>query len=293
MRLLNTNTFEVRKFDSIIPGYAIISHTWDTKELTFQKIRNLEAAKLHAGWKKVEGACTLARGFGFHWIWIDTCCINKENGSELSEALNSMYMCYSNSNVCYAYLSDASNMEDPRDPKSRFRRSRWFQRGWTLQELLTPPNVIFMDKDWKKIGTRYYLRDVISVITTIPVEVFEGRTIETFSVAQRMSWAAFRKTSKPEDQAYSLMGIFGVHMTPIYGEGGIKAFIRLQQEIIKVSDDRSIFAWVAHPPSNEPRGLLAKSPDEFRFSGDIGISKFVKGPYYFTNNGLQIKLPLM
>ncbi|THU97093.1 HET-domain-containing protein, partial [Dendrothele bispora CBS 962.96] len=243
MRLLNTNTFKVRKFDSIIPGYAIISHTWDTKELTFQKIRNLETAKLHAGWKKVEGACTLARGFGSNWIWIDTCCINKENGSEFSEALNSMYMCYSNSDVCYAYLSDASNMEDPSDPKSRFRRSKWFQRGWTLQELLTPPNVVFMDKDWKEIGTRYSLRDAISVITTIPVEVFEGREIETFSVAQRMSWAAFRKTLKPEDQAYPLMGIFGVHMTPIYSEGGIKAFIRRQQEIIKVSDNRSIFAW--------------------------------------------------
>ncbi|THU97100.1 HET-domain-containing protein [Dendrothele bispora CBS 962.96] len=293
MRLLSTKTFKVHIFDSNIPRYAIISHTWDAEELTFQKIQNLKTAKLHVGWKKVEGACSRALAFNFEWIWIDTCCINKESSSELSEALNSMFVYYSSSAVCYAYLSDASRKEDPRDPKSGFKRSRWFQRGWTLQELLTPSNVVLVDKDWREIGTRYSLRDAISAITMIPVEAFEGRRIDTFSIAQRMSWAAFRETSKPEDLAYSLMGIFGVHMPPIYGEGGTKAFIRLQQEIIKVSEDRSIFAWVARPSCNEPRGLLAKSLDEFRYSGDIGISESVKGSYSFINNGLQIKLPMM
>ncbi|THU95450.1 hypothetical protein K435DRAFT_966419 [Dendrothele bispora CBS 962.96] len=293
MRLLNTKTFKVHEFSSDIPRYAIISHTWDAEELTFREIQNLKTAKLHAGWKKVEGACTRARRFRFDWIWMDTCCIDKGSSSELSEALNSMYIYYSDSDVCYAYLSDASSKEDPRDPKSGFRKSRWFQRGWTLQELLAPSNVILVDKDWREIGTRYSLRDAISAITMIPVEVLKGRKIENFSIAQRMSWAAFRKTLKPEDQAYSLMGIFGVNMPPIYGEGGTKAFIRLQQEIIKVSDDRSIFAWVARSPCNEPRGLLAKSPDEFRLSGDIGISDSVQGSYSFINNGLQIKLPLM
>ncbi|THU97098.1 HET-domain-containing protein [Dendrothele bispora CBS 962.96] len=240
MRLLHTRTFKVHTFDSgdtrvNIPRYVIISHTWDAEELTFQEIQNLEIAKLHPGWRKVEGACIRALRFNFNWIWMDTCCINKESSSELSEALNSMFIYYSDSDDCYVYLSDASCKEDPRDADSGFRKSRWFQRGWTLQELLAPSNVVLVDKDWREIGTRYSLKDAISAITMIPVEVFEGRRIETFSIAQRMSWAAFRETSRPEDQAYSLMGIFGVNMPPIYGEGGTKAFVRLQQEIIKAS----------------------------------------------------------
>ncbi|KAK7462447.1 hypothetical protein VKT23_008046 [Stygiomarasmius scandens] len=298
MRLLNTKDFKVQEFPSPdnIPRYAIISHTWDPdsgKELTFQKIRNLEKAKLHHGWRKIKGACSRALKFGFDWIWIDTCCINKESSAELSEALNSMYRYYSDSEVCYAYLSDVPSGQDPRDGKSVFKKSRWFQRAWTLQELITPSYVVFFDENWMEIGTRWSLRDAVSVITSIPIEVFQGKKLEEFSVAQRMSWAAFRESSKPEDKAYSLMGIFGVRMSPIYGEGGENAFIRLQQEIIKISDDRSIFAWIARPGCNEPRGLLARYPYEFRAAGNIQRSQSdIPGSYSFGNNGLHIELPL-
>ncbi|KAF5357286.1 hypothetical protein D9758_005960 [Tetrapyrgos nigripes] len=199
--------------------------------------------------------------------------------------------------VCYVYLRDVSIKFHPRNPKSTFKDSRWFKRGWTLQELLAPRNVVFLDKDWVRIGTRWTLRDVASAITSIPVEVFEGRDINAYSVAQRMSWAALRETTRPEDQAYSLMGIFGVSMPPIYGEGGAKAFMRLQQEIIKISDDRSIFAWVAASSEhNEYRGLLARSPYEFRMSGEVMTSDSDcigdRSSYSFGNNGLRIHLPL-
>ncbi|KAF5344936.1 hypothetical protein D9758_011568 [Tetrapyrgos nigripes] len=242
MRLLNTQTLKLQEFDTDIPRYAILSHRWEKEEVTFQDIQNLQTASLKAGYAKVWNACARARNYDFEWIWIDSCCINKESSAELSEAINSMYQYYEDAVVCYVYLCDVSIEFHPRNPKSTFKDSQWFKRGWTLQELVAPRNVVFLDKYWVRIGTRWTLRDVVSAITSIPVEVFEGRDINTYSVAQRMSWASLRETTRAEDQAYSLMGIFGVSMPPIYGEGGAKAFMRLQQEIIKISDDRSIFA---------------------------------------------------
>ncbi|KAF5344372.1 hypothetical protein D9758_013272 [Tetrapyrgos nigripes] len=303
MRLLSTKDFKVKEFFTDIPCYVILSHTWEQEEVTFQDIQNLDVAQSKAGWRKVKNACLRARRYHFDWIWIDSCCINKESSAELSEALNSMYQYYEDAAVCYVYLSDVSGEYHPQNEKSNFRDSRWFRRGWTLQELLAPEFVVFLDKDWERIGTRSSLRDVVSVATTIPVEVFEGRIIGEYSVAQRMSWAAFRETTRPEDQAYCLLGIFGVSMSPIYGEGGAKAFMRLQQEIIRISDDRSIFAWVAAPPTKEEpystadtRGLLARSPYEFRMSGDVQASNAEllgnQSSYSFGNNGLHIHLPL-
>ncbi|KAF5345624.1 hypothetical protein D9758_015166 [Tetrapyrgos nigripes] len=312
MRLLNTKNFTVKQFFTDIPRYAILSHTWEQSgEVTFQDIQNLDVARSKAGWCKVENACARARRYRFDWIWIDSCCINKESSAELSEALNSMYQYYEDAAMCYVYLSDVSGEYHPRNAKSNFRDSRWFRRGWTLQELLAPEYVVFLDKGWERIGTRRSLRDVVSAVTGIPVDVFEGRIIDEYSVAQRMSWAAFRETTRPEDQAYCLLGVFGVSMSPIYGEGGVKAFMRLQQEIIRISDDRSIFAWVASPPTKEElkkklrqngppakaetRGLLARSPYEFRMSGDVQASNVefigIKSSYSFNNNGLHIHLP--
>ncbi|THU97117.1 HET-domain-containing protein [Dendrothele bispora CBS 962.96] len=300
MRLLNTKTFQLQEFYTDVPPYAILSHTWGKREVTFQNMQNTDAVKtredLQAGWGKVKKACEHAQKYSFEWIWIDSCCINKESSAELSEALNSMYQYYEDAEVCYVYLFDVSRKEDPRDPSSAFRVSRWFKRGWTLQELLAPSHVVFLDKDWADLGTRQSLKDAISAITLIPIEVFEGKDITEFSIAQRMSWAAFRETTRSEDQAYSLMGIFGVNMPPIYGEGGPKAFVRLQQEIIKISDDRSIFAWIAPAGQTELRGLLARSPYEFRASGDVSVSAIVpvkNSLYSFGNNGLHIHLPLV
>ncbi|THU93555.1 hypothetical protein K435DRAFT_903457, partial [Dendrothele bispora CBS 962.96] len=211
-----------------------------------------------------------------------------------------MYQYYLDASVCYVYLSDVLEKEDPEDVKSSFRRSRWFTRGWTLQELLAPATAVFLDQSWTEVGTKWSLRDVISVITSIPGRVLKDGNIDRYSIAQRMSWAAWRETTRSEDQAYCLMGIFGVSMAPIYGEGGTKAFMRLQQEIIKISDDRSIFAWIAKEDEREEelsRGLLARSPCEFRASGDVGVSDTpllgTRSSFSFNNNGLHIHLSLM
>ncbi|KAF5363040.1 hypothetical protein D9758_012636 [Tetrapyrgos nigripes] len=320
MRLLNTKTLRLEEFFDEIPPYAILSHTWEDEEVTFQDIQNIAtladtcnvqqltyedirafllSAQLPVkkGYTKVVQACVRARSYSFDWIWIDSCCINKESSAELSEAINSMYQYYEDAVVCYVYLFDVPGTLHPKNPKSDFKRSKWFTRGWTLQELLAPRHISFFDEDWTKIGTRWSLRDLISVVTTIPIDVLEGRSIDEYSVAQKMSWAADRQTTRPEDEAYCLMGIFGVSMSPIYGEGGDKAFMRLQQEIIRVSDDRSIFAWISEE-WEKSRGLLARSPYEFRYSGRVWASNTGStlgnnpSSYSFNNNGLHIHLPL-
>ncbi|THU88009.1 HET-domain-containing protein, partial [Dendrothele bispora CBS 962.96] len=265
MRLLNTKTFVVKEFltDSDIPPFAILSHTWGDNEVTFQDIQNLETAKKKgAGWRKVENACRYIRQYKFKWIWIDTCCIDKSSSAELSEALNSMYQYYRDSRVCIAYLGDVSGVKNTKD-LGEFKKSRWFKRGWTLQELIAPRYMFFLDKNWNTIGTRHSIG--------MGKSAFQSH-IDGYSIAQKMSWAASRETTRSEDMAYCLMGLFGVNMPPIYGEGGPKAFMRLQQEIIKYSEDRSIFAWVASKNSRRERGLFASSPLEFASSGHIGVS---------------------
>ncbi|THU96845.1 HET-domain-containing protein [Dendrothele bispora CBS 962.96] len=315
MRLLNTSTFKLDEFDIQIPKYAILSHTWTNDEVSFRDIKRLEftepedtvhgnairdveaLAQKEAKWRKVMQACAYARMHKFQWIWIDCCCINKESSAELSEAINSMYQYYLEAAICYVYLSDVSGKEKrPEDANSPFRFSRWFTRGWTLQELLAPRYLVFLDNTWTEIGTKWSLHDVISAITSIPSRVLEDGDVSRYSVAQKMSWAACRQTTRPEDQAYCLMGLFGVNMPPIYGEGSAKAFTRLQQQIIELSDDRSIFAWIASVGEMESRGLLARSPCEFRSSREVGISKpdslGLASSYSLTNSGLHIHLPL-
>ncbi|THU87814.1 HET-domain-containing protein [Dendrothele bispora CBS 962.96] len=307
MRLLNTHTYQVEEFLTNIPYYATLSHTWGKDEVTFQDIQNLDVAKTKTGWSKVQKACAYVRKYKFDWIWIDTCCIDKSSSAELSEALNSMYKYYAESRVCIAYLNDLDKgLVEATEMLKRLKSCKWFTRGWTLQELIAPRYMVFLDKDWQRVGTRFTLRHFVSEVTSIPMYLFEGkdprsmvskgRQLEDYSIAQKMSWAAKRETTRPEDMAYCLMGLFGVNMPPIYGEGGEKAFMRLQQEIIKYSDDRSIFAWVATKDYERDRGLFASSPSEFVSSGQVDKSDSEdlgdKSSFSFGNNGLRIHLLL-
>ncbi|KAH9203297.1 heterokaryon incompatibility protein-domain-containing protein, partial [Leptodontidium sp. 2 PMI_412] len=257
MRLLHTKKFELQEFGGIEElHYAILSHTWGKEEVTLQDIKTNEAMELE-GYKKVRKACSVAAADGFEYIWIDTCCIDKTSSAELSEALNSMYRWYQEARECYAYLADV--------PYNSFRKSRWFTRGWTLQELIAPSSVIFLDSEWQEIGTKSNLQRDISEITGIPGSFLLGDDLRHASVAQRMSWASERKTTRIEDLAYCLMGLFGIYMPMLYGEGE-RAFIRLQEEIMRVSDDHSLFAWRS---IEDHGGILANSPAAFADSGNI------------------------
>ncbi|OBZ67653.1 hypothetical protein A0H81_12192 [Grifola frondosa] len=211
-----------------------------------------------------------------------------------------MYAWYRDSGVCYAYLDDVTD-DRARKWGSLFRRSEWFKRGWTLQELIAPARVVFFAQNWSDIGTRQGMADIIEQITDIDRDVLWGLPVKS-SVARRMSWAANRQTTRAEDAAYSLMGLFGVNMPTLYGESE-KAFIRLQYEIMKQSNDHSIFAW-DWSSLNIPGGLLAFSPHHFSETSativETSYDKYVKQfaiknsspEHTMTNYGIRIRLPL-
>ncbi|KAK8910925.1 hypothetical protein QC760_001850 [Botrytis cinerea] len=249
MRLLETNdTGEfslTRDFVVDIPRYAILSHTWgnDTEEVTFKDIKD-GTGKVKAGYKKIQFCGEQAERDGIPYFWVDTCCIDKTNNSELTEAINSMFRWYSNAEKCYAYLSDVSsstidNNDSSNQPpwESAFRRSKWFTRGWTLQELIAPTSVEFFSKDWQKLGDKASLRQYIHEITGISVKALERVSLSDFSVDERFSWAEKRVTTRIEDNAYSLLGIFDIYMGLIYGEGRENALRRLRQKIDKALKD--------------------------------------------------------
>jgi hypothetical protein len=201
--------------------------------------------------------------------------------------------------VCYAYFADVpEDTEDPCLPDSFFRRSKWFTRGWTLQELLAPSTVAFFNRNWIEIGTKSSLYDTIMAITGIK----RLANFEEECVSQKIPWASRRETTRLEDMAYCLMGLFAVNMPPLYGEGD-NAFRRLQLEILNKMDDESLFAWKEERSGVWPwilersgmGGLLACSPTAFRDSGDI--QRFIHGkerpPFQMTNKGVRIELRLI
>lgn len=302
MRLLKTGPYLpgkqklelVQKWGRDIPPYAILSHTWSKNpddEVLFTDVQNGTSTSkpaLSKLWKAIERA--KLDGYGF--LWIDTACIDKSSSVELSEAINSMYRYYKDAQKCYAYLADVSTIEE-------FEASRWWLRGWTLQELLAPNHLEFFSSSWEALGTKSALHSQISSKTTIEVDYLLGRLpVQHASVAMRMSWAASRETTRDEDIAYCLMGIFNVNMAMLYGEGATKAFIRLQEEIMKGSEDQSLFAWIkseACPDDlNDYHGLLADSPKDFKHTGStIPYSEIAEySPSSTTARGVHSILPL-
>ncbi|KAI0330897.1 HET-domain-containing protein [Cubamyces sp. BRFM 1775] len=359
MRLLDTYTGRfVENVDPNRACYAILSHVWDAKgEQSYQQVlaiwQNTERshlASLSAGGEvceaaisildspelspKIKGFCALARRQECALGWIDSCCIDKTSSAELTEAINSMYHWYRKAEVCYAYLADVDN--DPltspspsrEDLYQKFLTARWHTRGWTLQELIAPDYILFLTRSWSPIGSKLDLAKLLERATGVSAAVLTGEVaVESISVACRMSWASKRKTTRIEDEAYSLLGIFGVYMPTIYGEGR-NAFLRLQQEIIKTIPDQSIFAWGVVPSYSgvesggmkewllsirpncwlqEPGGLLAASPAAFIWGNNlvpISGAEFTSALGYplppialpdlqctFTPEGAHIRLP--
>ncbi|KAK4111357.1 HET-domain-containing protein, partial [Canariomyces notabilis] len=321
MRLLSTRQIGVTEvYGSNIPRYAILSHTWTDDEVLLQDLQALGPADWDLpdgsakGFSKLQQSTALARRNGFDYIWIDTCCIDKTSSAELSEAINSMYRWYQDADVCYAYLEDVrpAGTEDPMDERSSFRRSRWFTRGWTLQELIAPSKVEFFAGDWSYLGNKTESAEFTSLlhqITGVQHGVLTGHdSLADISIASvRMRWAAFRETTRVEDIAYCLLGLFDVNMPLLYGEG-TKAFIRLQEEILLRDDDQSLFAWYTDDAPEELddadtvgtvsrlkslSGLLADSPRRFWATGDIATATPLAlggEPAALTSRGLRVDL---
>ncbi|CAI6340620.1 unnamed protein product [Periconia digitata] len=219
--------------DDEIPPYAILSHTWkDGDEVTFSEF-NESTGKAKSGYKKIQSCGQQVRRDGLQYFWVDTCCIDKSSSAELQEAINSMFRWYQDAAICYVYLSDVSIQEHLPDIswESTFQESRWFTRGWTLQELIAPKHVEFFTQDWVRLGTKSTLETSISNVTGISLEVLRGRPVAECTIKERLGWAKARATKREEDHVYSLLGILDVTMPMIYGEGKAKALRRLYDEL--------------------------------------------------------------
>ena len=221
-----------------IPSYAILSHMWgpDTEEVTFKDL--VDGAKEDKiGYKKIRFCAEQARRNGLQYFWVDTCCIDKSDPIEVQRSINSMFRWYRDATRCYVYLSDVSvshkrkQQNEQTETISAFRESKWFTRGWTLQELLAPASVEFFTQEGQRLGDKKTLEQHIHEITGITVNALRDNRLSQFGIEERFTWAEKRETRHEEDWAYCLLGIFGVFMPSNYGEGKDYAVRRLRKEI--------------------------------------------------------------
>ncbi|KAI1322500.1 HET-domain-containing protein [Xylariaceae sp. FL0255] len=321
MWLLNTTSVRL-EFSELPPKkFAILSHTWGDEEVLFHELQdNAESVKKKKGWDKITKFCEEACKRGFACGWVDTCCIDKRSSAELTEAINSMYSYYYSADACFIYLGDVPAptamtysggpnisgyppaiqrimKRDDYNPSKEaqmrsVRKTRWLTRGWTLQELIAPAKRLFFASDWSEIDDEYGLGKTISEVTNIPQHLLQNRNaLRLYSTAERFSWAAKRVTKRPEDRAYSLMGLFNVSLPILYGEGEVSAFRRLQLEIMQTSSDMSIFAWRGDYEFN---GMLAREPADFARSKSLSMGRVMDlSPYSMTNVGLSIRLKII
>ena len=228
-----------------VPPYAVLSHTWSKNshedEVTLQDIE-CNTGLNKGGYGKLEFIEQRAAAHNLRHFWIDTCCINQSSSAELTEAIGSMFRWYQNATRCYVFLSDVSvtsddegNLPCDMDWKPSFQQSRWFTRGWTLQELVAPKSVEFFSKEGTQLGNKESLKDLIYEATGISPSVLTGGSVHSCGIPERLKWTARRKTSRAEDIAYCLLGIFDVHIMADYSEGEDRARIRLWEEIMKTN----------------------------------------------------------
>ena len=299
-------------------NYAILSHRWvDSTEVDYEEMVDLakmdrqEQVEIRGrlGYRKIVDTCKQAAKDGYEWVWVDTCCIDKRSSAELSEAINSMHRWYGNAKTCYVYLHDVDGSSVPTEKDDgKYPESNgwpeWFSRGWTLQEMIAPRNLKFFNKDWQPIGDKKRLAQTLRRITGVPENILaDGLEGNRPCVAQIISWAANRTTTRVEDRAYSLMGLLDVNMPMLYGEGK-KAFHRLQLEIIRSSNDQSIFAWGFRSTSVRIGSTLADDPSFYEDCSDMRLmdrNEFITeipelsssnadhfGVFPITNRGIQI-----
>ncbi|KAI1330206.1 heterokaryon incompatibility protein-domain-containing protein [Xylariaceae sp. FL0255] len=231
-----------------IPHYAILSHTWgsEAQEIGFDDIGK-DTAQKKAGYRKIQFCQKQAARDGLLYFWIDTCCIKHDSDVELTRSINSMFRWYRNAEKCYVYLADVTTKGDNTGAwEESFRRSRWFTRGWTLQELIAPRVVDFFLSEGEFLGDKSSLEQQLHAITKIPIAALRGLAPSKFSIDERMSWSENRDTKVAEDKAYCLLGIFDIHMPLIYGEGKEHACARLRKDLAimrRSSSSRTVLDW--------------------------------------------------
>ncbi|KAI6363656.1 hypothetical protein MCOR25_005834 [Pyricularia grisea] len=313
MRLLNVRTGDVTPFPSSSrpPPYAALSHLHGAEEISFRQWATLPRAtlKARAAYFKIKRARVQAIADGLEWVFVDSVCVDGSSPAEASEAVNEAWAVFAGAARCYAHLDDIAQPVLGASLESALRTSRWFARGWTLMELLASGDVVFYSTGWEVLGTRRALAGVVSALTGIDEGILAGRDeVSAVSVSRRMSWAAGRKTSRAEDVAYCLLGLFGVNMPLMYGEGGGSAFRRLQEEILRAHPlDHTLFAWgeriVRERVDRLPQEtlldetetfkwrddrqllpLLADSPDQFAGSADLVSMTVAAEMFYYGSN---------
>ena len=320
MRLINVKTRDLEQHcGRDIPRYAILSHRWEDQEVSFYDWQHSrDEIKDKKGFLKIIHACEQAERDNLEYLWCDTNCIDKTSSAELSEAINSMFSWYRDSQICYAYLSDVPQLfpsdldelqcygldlsQDLKDVNgagaSAFLRSKWFTRGWTLQELLAPCKVHFYSQEWTYIADRGQLAESISRAAHIDCKALmdDPKPLKNYSIAVRMSWASARVTTVLEDEAYCLLGIFDVQMPLLYGEGA-KAFQRLQKEIIEQGlADQSILAWWETPQNLDPQKtffLPALAPSTAAFAKSGTVERIGSPKISWTSEGLSTNVYLL
>ncbi|RMJ14382.1 hypothetical protein CDV36_005907 [Fusarium kuroshium] len=331
MRLLETKSYELFEASDIpapFPSYAILSHTWISSkdEITYQDMKTRKGdikndVYKQKGWSKLRKYCDRAAKDGWEWAWMDTCCIDKTNPADTQEAINAMFRWYQSAGICYAHLEDVDVLRDvknmdlpqnvdfdgtvgsrnaanPNGPLHKalerfFIKAKWFTRGWTLQELLAPHYLVFVDRAWRRIGTRESWAHEIERASNIEAHhltSFEPTDFASCSTAMRFSWASGRETTVEEDETYSLLGLFGISLPLIYGEGSRQAFNRLQRQLIIVYNDDSLFSWKEPQAiaSKSGWGILARSVKDFWDASKVKALGHYGNTFSMTNQGLAI-----
>lgn len=286
MRLLECSSsggFRLREFNDHIPQYAILSHTWgtDTEEVTFRDLME-DTGKTKTGYNKIRFCGEQAERDGIQYFWVDSCCIDKSSSAELTEAINSMFRWYQNAAKCYVYLSDVSTNGEGRTHihtwQMALAKSRWFTRGWTLQELLAPRSVEFFCSNRTLLGDKRSLAHQLHDITGIAISALQETAISTFSVFERLSWISNRQTKREEDIAYCLLGIFDTSMEIIYGEGKERAFERLNDKLYSRSKKRERDALSTVTEASLKNSKRPKTSDNHLSDAGPEIDRYVNDP---------------
>jgi hypothetical protein len=278
--------------------YAILSHRWGPAEQEVTMNEMLTGiGREKPGFKKIEACGYEASKDNIEYFWVDTCCIDKSSSAELSEAINSMFKWYRDAGICYAFLDDVGVCEElsTEDLAAMIVQSRWFSRGWTLQELIAPKEVRFFCKSWNPMGYRSALCQDISRQSLIEEDALRNgaSVLQDISAAKRMSWAATRETTRPEDLSYCLLGIFDIQLPLLYGEGETKAFHRLQEAILNSCMDHSLLTWTPVGRIENLSGALASHPKEFGHTNSVESAIHYRDTDSITERGLRLQVPLV